>query len=60
MSNSTAERTVASPPVLVDPADPEFTLDVAVLEIEDPQGLITMTDDNCGSSCSKTTCVTSS
>jgi FxLD family lantipeptide len=28
-----------------------------VLEVVDPAHLVTMTDDNCGETCSKTTCV---
>ncbi|OPC76769.1 hypothetical protein B4N89_45665 [Embleya scabrispora] len=59
MSTGITEREPVTRPV-VDPDDEGFDLDVSVLEIADPNGLITMTDDNCGSSCEKTTCITSS
>lgn len=55
-----AERDSAPAQAAVDPLDEEFTLDVTVLEISDPDGLITMTDDGCGSSCEGTTCISSS
>ncbi|QKV90420.1 FxLD family lantipeptide [Streptomyces sp. NA02950] len=34
-----------------------FVLDITLLEIADPAGLVNMTDDNCGSTCQKTTCI---
>lgn len=48
-------------PVLEDEAlDAEFDLDVRVLEISDAsQDLISLTDDNCGSTCSSP-CATAS
>ncbi|MFJ7279808.1 FxLD family lanthipeptide [Kitasatospora sp. NPDC098663] len=35
----------------------DFDLDVTLLEVADPSHLVQMTDDNCGSSCSKSTCI---
>jgi FxLD family lantipeptide len=32
-------------------ADPEFDLDVRLLEVSDPAGLVNVTDDGCGSTC---------
>lgn len=41
------------------PAQPDlFDLDVALLEVADPAGLVNMTDDGCGASCEKDTCIT--
>lgn len=31
--------------------DAEFDLDVRLIEVVDPAGLVNMTDDNCGSTC---------
>ena len=43
-------------------ADPDGfeELDIALLEVADPGLLVTMTDDNCGQTCAKTTCITGS
>ncbi|MET9296583.1 FxLD family lanthipeptide [Streptomyces sp. NPDC003077] len=39
-------------------AEPDgFVLDITLLEVADPAGLVNMTDDNCGSTCEKTTCI---
>jgi FxLD family lantipeptide len=38
-------------------SDPEFDLDVTLLEVADPGHLINMTDDGCGSTCEKSTCI---
>ncbi|WP_081982787.1 FxLD family lanthipeptide [Streptacidiphilus albus] len=32
-------------------------LDVSVVEVLDPAHLVSMTDDNCGSTCEKSTCI---
>lgn len=36
----------------------EFDLDVTLLEVADPGHLINMTDDGCGTTCEKSTCIT--
>ncbi|MGW9211005.1 FxLD family lanthipeptide [Embleya sp. NPDC055664] len=59
MTTGVTEQEPVVRPV-VDPDDEGFDLDISILEIADPNGLITMTDDNCGSTCKKTTCITSS
>jgi len=38
-------------------ADSEFDLDITLFEVMDPGHLINMTDDGCGSTCEKSTCV---
>lgn len=38
-------------------ADSEFDLDVTMLEVADPAYLINMTDDGCGNTCEKSTCI---
>jgi FxLD family lantipeptide len=38
-------------------ADPEFDLDITLLEVVDPAHLINMTDDGCGHTCEKSTCI---
>lgn len=38
--------------------DAEFDLDVTLLEVADPGHLINMTDDGCGQTCEKSTCIT--
>jgi FxLD family lantipeptide len=38
-------------------ADSEFDLDITLLEVEDPAHLINMTDDGCGHTCEKSTCI---
>ncbi|WP_206078022.1 FxLD family lanthipeptide [Prauserella endophytica] len=35
----------------------EFDLDVTLLEVVDPAHLINMTDDGCGQTCEKSTCI---
>lgn len=47
LSAPTIERTDTSEPNLND----GFDLDVALLEITDTAGLISLTDDGCGSTC---------
>jgi len=42
--------------VLADDSEP-FDLDVSLIELVDPGILISMTDDNCGNTCEKDTCV---
>ncbi|MCP2259773.1 FxLD family lantipeptide [Streptoalloteichus tenebrarius] len=37
----------------------EFDLDITLVEVVDPAHLINMTDDGCGSTCEKSTCITS-
>lgn len=40
------------------PARPElFDLDVTLLEVADPAGLVNMTDDGCGQTCEQDTCI---
>ncbi|WP_234320330.1 FxLD family lanthipeptide [Streptomyces sp. SBT349] len=34
-----------------------FDLDIALLEVADPAGLVNMTDDGCGSTCEKDACI---
>ncbi len=34
-----------------------FELDVTLLEVADPASLVNMTDDGCGSTCEKSTCI---
>jgi len=42
-----------------EPDQPDlFELDVTLLEMADPAGLVNMTDDGCGSTCEKSTCIT--
>lgn len=44
----------AQAPVQDDDADHEFApLDIRLIEVIDPAGLVNVTDDNCGSSCPK-------
>lgn len=54
-------RTMESKP-LADPTTESdaFDLDVTLLEIVDPAGLVNMTDDNCGNTCEKSTCISAS
>jgi FxLD family lantipeptide len=47
---------VAAP--LVAASDSGFDLDVTLLEVADPGHLINMTDDGCGNTCEKSTCIT--
>jgi len=37
--------------------DSEFDLDITLLEVVDPAHLINMTDDGCGNTCEKSTCI---
>lgn len=37
--------------------DSEFDLDVTLVEVADPGHLINMTDDGCGQTCEKSTCI---
>jgi FxLD family lantipeptide len=41
----------AMAPATTATTDPEFHLDVHLIEVVDPAGLVNMTDDNCGSTC---------
>ncbi|MER7043658.1 FxLD family lanthipeptide [Streptomyces jumonjinensis] len=34
-----------------------FELDITLLELADPAVLVNMTDDGCGTTCAKTTCI---
>lgn len=55
----TAQMNQAAASLAPDPdADLEFDLDVTLLEVTDPGHLINMTDDGCGSTCEKSTCIT--
>ena len=38
-------------------ADSEFDLDVTLVEMVDPAHLVNMTDDGCGTTCEKSTCI---
>lgn len=51
MTRSTVvpSRTEMSPQIPV--ASDGFDLDVSLVEIADPAGLVNLTDDNCGSTC---------
>jgi len=51
-NTATLDRTVQVP----NAAD-DFDLDVTIVELLDPAHLVSMTDDNCGESCAKSTCV---
>lgn len=42
---------------LTSASDSEFDLDVTLIEVADPGYLINMTDDGCGQSCEKSTCI---
>lgn len=44
--NPTEASTQAAPP-----AQDGFDLDVRLVEVADPAGLVNLTDDNCGSTC---------
>lgn len=37
--------------------DSEFDLDITLIEVVDPGHLINMTDDGCGNTCEKSTCI---
>ncbi|MET8090790.1 FxLD family lanthipeptide [Micromonospora sp. NPDC005220] len=49
MANGTLEQTAIG-------SDDEFDLDVSLLEVADLAGLVNLTDDGCGSTC--TACTT--
>ena len=53
------ERAAATPaaPIADLEADPEFDLDITLIEVLDPAHLINMTDDGCGQTCEKSTCI---
>ena len=36
---------------------PDFDLDITLIEVVDPAHLINMTDDGCGQTCEKSTCI---
>lgn len=42
---------------IASPTGSEFDLDVTLLEVVDPAHLINMTDDGCGQTCEKSTCI---
>ncbi|RKT86370.1 FxLD family lantipeptide [Saccharopolyspora antimicrobica] len=44
---------------VVPTTESEFDLDVTLLEVVDPAHLINMTDDGCGHTCEKSTCISS-
>lgn len=52
LSTTTGTTQVSQEPT---PAD-GFTLDVSLVEVSDPAGLISLTDDGCGATCGA--CVT--
>ncbi len=54
MSASVMEQPIPAAPVQV--GGDLFDLDVALLEVADPAGLVNVTDDNCTSTCGA--CVT--
>jgi FxLD family lantipeptide len=49
--------TASVTPTVDSEADSEFDLDVTLLEVADPAHLINMTDDGCGQTCEKSTCI---
>lgn len=49
--------TAAKPAPETASAGDDFDLDVRLLEVFDPAHLVSMTDDNCGSTCEKSTCI---
>lgn len=53
----TAHMDQAAAPLTPAP-DSEFDLDITLLEVADPGHLINMTDDGCGTTCEKSTCIT--
>lgn len=51
-----------SPTTVITPAEEvatgsEFDLDITLVEVVDPAHLINMTDDGCGTTCEKSTCI---
>jgi len=54
MAPSTA---ILEPATRTGAASDDFDLDVSVVEVLDPAHLVSMTDDNCGSTCEKSTCI---
>jgi FxLD family lantipeptide len=53
------ERLAAAPiaPAAGVEANSEFDLDITLVEVVDPAHLINMTDDGCGTTCEKSTCI---
>lgn len=51
----TVQTDQATPATLA--LDSEFDLDVTLVEVADPGHLINMTDDGCGQTCEKSTCI---
>ncbi|WP_422647560.1 FxLD family lanthipeptide [Actinoalloteichus caeruleus] len=45
------------PPTATACAGSEFDLDIRLVEMEDPAHLINSTDDGCGHTCEKSTCI---
>ncbi|MET8757569.1 FxLD family lanthipeptide [Lentzea sp. NPDC004782] len=49
--------TTVATPAAGDATDSEFDLDITLVEVVDPAHLINMTDDGCGHTCEKSTCI---
>ncbi|MGW5051477.1 FxLD family lanthipeptide [Actinokineospora sp. NPDC004072] len=53
----TVQLDYAVAPIAPTTESSEFDLDVTLLEVVDPAHLINMTDDGCGQTCEKSTCI---
>jgi FxLD family lantipeptide len=51
--------TTATTPAAAVATGSEFDLDITLVEVVDPAHLINMTDDGCGQTCEKSTCISS-
>ncbi|MFS8104074.1 FxLD family lanthipeptide [Lentzea alba] len=49
--------TTVTVPAAAGAAGSEFDLDITLVEVVDPAHLINMTDDGCGHTCEKSTCI---
>lgn len=49
--------TIEASPAATESTAPGWDLDITLVEQVDPAKIVTMTDDGCGTSCEKTTCI---
>ncbi|MEC3997218.1 FxLD family lanthipeptide [Actinacidiphila sp. DG2A-62] len=49
--------TAEASPTATDPTVPAWDLDITLVEQVDPAKIVVMTDDNCGNTCEKSTCI---
>jgi FxLD family lantipeptide len=49
--------TTVTTPAAAGATGSEFDLDITLVEVVDPAHLINMTDDGCGQTCEKSTCI---